>query len=86
MLACIIILTALILGFLFLIYKKTVTNHEIYQDMRKEEKRGGGGGRLQQMKMMASVPASKPVEKQSLTQNEAAADDATSPGDDDGYL
>ena len=85
--ACIIILTALILGFLFLIYKKAISNHKAYQHMHKSEKSRGGGG-MQPMKKMMAAPSAKPY-KQNLMELEFSPDTNNekhnSPADDD-YL
>lgn len=86
--ACIIILTALILGFLFLIYKKAVTNHQAYQQIHKNEKSRG----MQPLKKMkvSAPPTSQQFDKQNLMDQEIGPDinnreDNDAPADD-GYL
>lgn len=85
--ACIIILTALILGFLFLIYKKTVTSHQAYQQMHKKEKSRG----MQPLKKMkALAPNAQPSEEKRNLMNEEASPTTNNyeehDGADDGYL
>ena len=78
--ACIIILTALILGFLFMIYKKTITTHEIYEQRHKGEKSNG----MQPLKnmMKSSAPTAQPYEKQNLMDEEVSP--ASNNHEDDG--
>ena len=87
--ACIIILTALILGFLFMIYKKTVTNHQAYEQMHRSEK-SRGMQPLKKMKAAAARSSAQPADKQNLMDEEVSPStnyheeyDASA---DDGYL
>ena len=78
----------MILGFLFLLYKKTITTHEIYEQRRKSEKSNG----MQPLKnmMKSSAPSAPSYEKQNLMDEEVSPasnnhEDDGAPADD-GYL